>query len=160
MGSCNCKSKKHIAVRTDAADVVYEDMMPKYETSGASGMDVRAYLKDKGTVVIMPGETKLIPTGIRVAIPEGYELQVRPRSGLAFKKSITVLNTPGTIDADYRGEIGIILINHNSQPVSIKHGERIAQLVAAEVVEVSWYYTADLDPTDRGVGGFGHTGAK
>lgn len=130
--------------------------MPRYATVGAAGMDLRADLKDD--VVLKPMERKLIPTGLRIELPVGFEAQIRPRSGLALKHGITVLNTPGTIDADYRGEIGVILINLGDEEFTIKNGERICQMViarheTAEIVEVE-----ELGTTDRGEGGFGHTG--
>ena len=109
-------------------------------------------------VTINPGERKLIPTGLRIALPQGYEAQVRPRSGLALKHGVTVLNSPGTIDADYRGEVGVILINLGQDPFEIKHGDRIAQMVVAPYARVSWNPVDSLDETQRGEGGFGHTG--
>lgn len=130
--------------------------LPSYASQGASGADVRAYLKQ--AMMLLPGQSALIPTGLRVAIPEGYEIQVRPRSGLALKQGITVLNTPGTIDADYRGEVGIILINHGKEPFSIAPGMRIAQLVLCPVVQARFLRTDKLALTERSAGGFGHTG--
>ena len=130
---------------------------PSYASAGSAGADVRAYLPD-GVVTIEPGKAVLIPTGICAAIPEGYEIQVRPRSGLALKKSITVLNTPGTIDSDYRGEIGIILINHSDAPFTVSHGDRIAQLVFARYSSAVYTVVSELDETQRGSGGFGSTG--
>ena len=132
--------------------------LPSYETAGAAGADVRANLPDRGEVTIAAGERALVPTGLRVAIPAGYEIQVRPRSGLALKHGITLVNSPGTIDADYRGEIGVIVINHGDAPLTIAHGERIAQLVLAPVVHVTWRAAEDLTLTRRGMGGFGSTG--
>ncbi len=130
--------------------------MPKYATTGAAGMDIRASLKEN--ILLKPMERKLIPTGIYLEIPEGYEAQVRPRSGLALKSGITVLNAPGTIDADYRGEVGVILINLSDQEFTIENGERIAQLVFAKVENVQFRIVETLSDTDRGGGGFGHTG--
>lgn len=130
--------------------------LPEYETSGAAGMDLKANL-DSGSIEIEPGERVLIPTGLRMEIPHGFEAQVRPRSGLALKKGLTVANAPGTIDEDYRGEIGVILINLGRLPVVIEDGERIAQLVIAPVCRAEWV-RASLSATDRGDGGFGHTG--
>ncbi|MBL7928589.1 MAG: dUTP diphosphatase [Bacteroidia bacterium] len=130
--------------------------LPGYETAHAAGMDLRADLKEP--VVLNPGERKLIPTGLLIEIPEGYEGQVRPRSGLAFKHGITVLNSPGTIDADYRGEVKVILINHSDQPFTIQNGERIAQLVLARHEQIEWVLTEELAETQRGSGGFGSTG--
>ncbi|MGH2612678.1 MAG: dUTP diphosphatase [Rhabdochlamydiaceae bacterium] len=130
--------------------------LPSYASDLAAGADVRAYIKDD--IVIAAGDSALIPTGLTVAIPEGYEIQVRPRSGLAFKNKITVLNTPGTIDADYRGKIGVILINHGQEPFTVTPGMRIAQLVLAPVVQANFILEATLTATSRGEGGFGHTG--
>ena len=125
-------------------------------TPHAAGMDLYADLAEE--LVLGPGERVLIGTGIAIALPEGYEAQVRPRSGLALKHGITMLNTPGTIDADYRGEIGVIVINHGREPFVIRHGERIAQLVVAPVVRATLVVVDELDSTSRGAGGFGHTG--
>lgn len=130
--------------------------LPGYETAHAAGMDLRADLKEPA--ILKPGERKLIPTGLFIEIPEGYEGQVRPRSGLAFKHGITVLNSPGTIDADYRGEIKVILINHSDQSFTIRNGERIAQLVLARHEQVDWVIAEELAETQRGSGGFGSTG--
>ena len=130
--------------------------MPRYETAGASGMDVQAAISEP--VVIAPGEIVLIPTGFGVALPEGYELQVRPRSGLAVRYGIGIANSPGTIDADYRGEIRIALINFSRVHYTVQRGERIAQLVLAEVSRVSWREVERLPGSSRGTGGFGHTG--
>jgi len=130
--------------------------LPSYGSDLAAGADARACLKED--IVIAPGDSALIPTGLKVAIPEGYEIQVRPRSGLAFKNKITVLNTPGTIDADYRGEIGVILINHGREPFRVTPGMRIAQLVLSEVVQAHFSIEELLTATARGEGGFGHTG--
>lgn len=130
--------------------------LPAYETVHAAGMDLRADLKEPE--IIHPGMRKLIPTGLFIEIPEGYEGQVRPRSGLAFKYGITVLNSPGTIDADYRGEVKVILINHSDQPFTIQSGERIAQLVLARHEQIEWTITEQLAETQRGAGGFGSTG--
>ena len=129
---------------------------PTYGTDGAAGADVRACLSEK--VVIAPGESALIPTGLKMAIPIGYEIQVRPRSGLALKHQITVLNTPGTIDSDYRGEVGVILINHSQRSFVVEPGMRIAQLVLARVVKARFVQEEVLAGTLRGEGGFGHTG--
>lgn len=130
--------------------------LPLYASTGASGADVRAFLKQ--AVVLAPGCTALVPTGLRFAIPQGYEIQVRPRSGLALKFGVTVLNTPGTIDADYRGELGIILINHGQEPFLITPGMRIAQIVLAPVVQANFFICENLESTQRSSGGFGHTG--
>ncbi len=132
--------------------------LPAYETFEAAGMDVRAALKEP--VTLAPGERTLVPTGLRIQLPSGYECQVRPRSGLALKKGITVLNTPGTIDADYRGEIGIILINLSTEPFVITPGERIAQFVIKKYERIEWEAVERLDETKRGDGGFGHSGTN
>ena len=129
---------------------------PNYETVGSAGMDIRANLDD--SIVLSPGERKLIPTGLYMQLPIGYEAQIRPRSGLALKKGISLVNTPGTIDSDYRGEIGIIVINHSQEDFEIRHGERIAQMVIARYEQIQWQEVDYLDDTERGAGGFGHTG--
>ena len=131
---------------------------PKYETPGSSGMDVAAHIEDN--IIINPGEKFLVSTGFSIAIPKGYEVQIRPRSGLAAKRSITVLNTPGTIDADYRGEIKVILINLGKEKFIVKNGERIAQMVVCPVVQANLEEVEDLPDTERGSGGFGSTGTK
>ncbi len=130
--------------------------LPHYETVGSAGMDVAAAVKE--TLVIEAGERALVPTGFGVALPEGYEMQVRPRSGLAIKYGVTILNSPGTIDADYRGEVKIALVNLSSKPYMINRGDRIAQLVLAPVVRASFIEVTALDATERNMGGFGHTG--
>ncbi len=132
--------------------------LPSYASDLAAGADVRACIKEE--MIILPGESALIPTGIKVAIPEGYEIQVRPRSGLALKNKITVLNTPGTIDADYRGVIGVILINHGREPFHVTQGMRIAQIVVAPVFQANFIQESSLTATVRGDGGFGHTGVQ
>ena len=131
--------------------------LPAYETKNSAGMDLRAYLPD-GPVILQPMQRALIPTGLYIEIPEGYEGQVRPRSGLAIKYGITVLNTPGTIDADYRGELKQILINLSDQPFVINNGDRIAQIVFARCEQAEMVEVEELSETERGVGGFGHTG--
>jgi dUTP pyrophosphatase len=130
--------------------------LPAYKTIGAAGLDLQANI-DK-SIVLKPGDYELVPTGLFLALPEGCEAQVRPRSGLAFKHGVTVLNSPGTIDADYRGEVGVLLINHGKAPFTVNDGERIAQLVIAEVKQISWEAVTDLPTTVRGSGGFGSTG--
>jgi dUTP pyrophosphatase len=130
--------------------------LPFYASNGASGADVKAKISEN--IVIEPGESKIIPTGLRFEIPEGFEIQVRPRSGLAVKDQVTVLNTPGTIDADYRGELLIILINHGKKPFIVTHGMRIAQIVLAPVVQANFQRRDLLTATTRGEGKFGHTG--
>jgi len=131
---------------------------PKYETPGSSGMDVAAHIEDN--IIIDPGEKALVSTGLSISIPVGYEVQIRPRSGLAAKKSITVLNSPGTIDADYRGEIKVILINLGKEKFVVKNGERIAQMVVCPVIQASLDEVKELSDTARGAGGFGSTGNK
>lgn len=130
--------------------------MPAYATEGSAGMDVRAFLD--APVVIPPLGRTLIPTGLRVELPTGYELQIRPRSGLALKHGITLANTPGTVDADYRGEIGIILINLSQEAFTVNPGDRIAQMVVTAYTRVEWEAVTELDATERGEGGFGHSG--
>lgn len=130
--------------------------LPKYMTSGAAGMDLYAAVKERE--VLNPGEIKLISSGISIALPEGYEAQIRPRSGLALKYGISMVNTPGTIDADYRGEIGLIMINHGKMPFEIKRGDRVAQMVINKVVRADFFEADNLDETDRSAGGFGSTG--
>lgn len=130
--------------------------LPHYATDFSAGMDLRANLSEP--LVLQPGERRLIPTGIFMELPAGYEAQVRPRSGLALKHGITVLNAPGTVDADYRGEVGVILINLGQAPFTVEDGERIAQLVVAPYVQVQWTEAGELGETGRGAGGFGSTG--
>ena len=131
-------------------------VLPQYQTRGAAGADISAYLTRSET--LRPGEYKAIPTGLYMEIPEGYEVQVRPRSGLAFKHGVTVLNAPGTIDSDYRGEVKVILINHSDEPFVINNGDRIAQIVVAPVSRLPFEEVRDLSETERGEGGFGSTG--
>lgn len=133
-----------------------DNELPSYGTEHAAGMDLRAHLSED--VVIQPLERKLIPTGLFVQIPEGYEAQIRPRSGLALKKGITVLNTPGTIDADYRGEIGVILVNLSQEDFIVRNGDRICQMVVARHEKIVWEISSALEDSGRGAGGFGHTG--
>ncbi|MCC8171114.1 MAG: dUTP diphosphatase [Parabacteroides sp.] len=132
--------------------------LPHYATGFSAGMDIRANLTEP--VVLNPLERKLIPTGLFIELPEGYEAQMRPRSGLALKHGITLLNTPGTIDADYRGEIGVILVNLSNEPFTVNNGERICQMVVAAHAQVEWEPVEVLAETERGAGGFGHTGKK
>tara|TARA_B110000967_G_scaffold131789_1_gene134562 strand:- start:686 stop:1126 length:441 start_codon:yes stop_codon:yes gene_type:complete len=132
--------------------------IPRYETPGSSGMDIAAHIKD--SIIINPGEKALIPTGFSMAVPKGFEVQIRPRSGLAVKKNITVLNTPGTIDADYRGEIKVILINLGKEKFIIENGERIAQMVVCPVIQANLEEVKELSETHRGSGGFGSTGTN
>lgn len=130
--------------------------LPAYATPQSAGMDLRANLS--APVTLAPMERRLVPTGLHIALPEGYEAQIRPRSGLALRHGITLLNTPGTIDADYRGEIGVIMVNLSAEPFTIADGERIAQLVIARHEQAEWEVTDALDETERGEGGFGHSG--
>ncbi len=132
--------------------------LPNYATGFSAGMDIRANLEE--SITLKPLERRLVSTGLFIALPEGFEAQVRPRSGLAFKKGITVLNSPGTIDADYRGEIGVILVNLSAEDFIVEDGERIAQLIIAKHETAQWLQVAELSTTDRGEGGFGSTGIK
>ena len=134
--------------------------LPSYETQGAAGADIRANLPqtDRGGVTLAPGERRLIPTGLAVEIPIGYEMQIRPRSGLALNQGVSLPNAPGTIDSDYRGPLGVIVINHGQEPVTISHGERVAQAVIAPVVQACFEEAGSLSRTARGEGGFGSTG--
>jgi dUTP pyrophosphatase len=131
---------------------------PHYATALSAGMDLRANIESP--IVLAPLERRLIPTGLFIALPQGYEAQIRPRSGMAFKKGITVLNSPGTIDADYRGEIGVLLVNLSNEPVEIPDGERIAQMVIAQHESITWQEVEELTETERGAGGFGSTGTR
>ncbi|GGF62718.1 dUTP diphosphatase [Wenyingzhuangia marina] len=132
--------------------------LPQYETSGAAGLDLKANIEE--SIFLKPLERAIIKTGLFIALPQGYEAQVRPRSGLAAKKGITVLNSPGTVDADYRGEIGVILVNLSNDVFEVTDGERIAQLVIAKHEQAEWVEVEELDSTQRGTGGFGSTGTK
>jgi dUTP pyrophosphatase len=133
-----------------------EDLpLPRYMTEHAAGLDVFAAVRQE--VSIFPGQREMIPTGLAIALPEGYEAQIRPRSGIAWKHGVTLVNAPGTIDADYRGEIGILLINHGDQPFVVRRGDRIAQMIVQRVCRVQWDVHPELSPTGRGDGGFGHT---
>ena len=146
-------------LREDWADAAVA--LPAYETPGAAGADIRANLRpeDRASgLVLAPMARVIVPTGLRVAIPDGFEMQIRPRSGLALKHGISLPNTPGTIDSDYRGPLGVLLINYGAEPFCVVHGERIAQLVIAPVVQAGFTLVADLDATARGQGGFGSTG--
>lgn len=130
--------------------------LPQYATEQSAGLDLRANLEE--SIILAPGEYRLIPTGLYIELPEGTEAQVRPRSGLAFKHGVTVLNSPGTIDADYRGEVGVLLINHGKESFEVKDGERVAQLVVSRYEQIRFEENADLRASERGTGGFGHTG--
>jgi dUTP pyrophosphatase len=132
--------------------------MPKYQSEHAAGMDLHAAVKE--TVVLQPGQSGLIPTGISISLPIGFEAQIRPRSGLALKNQISIVNTPGTVDADYRGEIGVILINHGKNSFTVNHGDRIAQMIINKIEKPEIVEVTELDETDRGAGGFGSTGVK
>ena len=132
--------------------------LPQYETKGSAGMDLRANIE--ASITVKPLERAMVATGLSIALPDGYEAQVRPRSGLAAKKGVTVINTPGTIDADYRGEIKVILVNLSNEDFVIEDGERVAQMVIARFNQISWEPTDSLEETERGTGGFGSTGTK
>ena len=132
--------------------------LPQFETIQSAGMDLRANID--APVVLQPGDRALIPTGIKMALPEGYEAQIRPRSGLSYKHGISVLNSPGTIDADYRGDVGVLLINHGREAFTVEDGMRVAQMVVAQYSQFEWESVEDLDETARGTGGFGSTGKQ
>lgn len=132
--------------------------LPRFETAGSAGADVRAAVRE--LLVIAPGRTALVPTGLRLAIPHGFEIQVRPRSGLALRHQVILPNSPGTIDSDYRGELQVILMNLGAQDFTINRGDRIAQLVLARVVQIEWQVVEEVESTARGDGGFGHTGVE
>ncbi|MEO9213732.1 MAG: dUTP diphosphatase [Caulobacteraceae bacterium] len=133
--------------------------LPSYETAGAAGMDLRAALPEAEPLILTPGARAAVPTALAIALPDGFEGQIRPRSGLALRSGVTLLNTPGTVDADYRGEIMVIAINHGAEPVTVRRGDRIAQLVIAPVTRGEWAEVESLEGTVRGAGGFGSTGA-
>ena len=133
-----------------------DNPLPHYATEGSSGMDMRAWLDAE--IILQPLERTLVPTGIFIELPEGYEVQVRPRSGLAIKQGLTCLNSPGTVDADYRGELKVILINLSNEPQTIRSGDRIAQMVLQKVEKINWQPVVAINETERGAGGFGHTG--
>lgn len=134
--------------------------LPSYETAGAAGADLRANLPDRGTLTLAPGTRALVPTGLRLEIPQGYEVQLRPRSGLALKHGITLPNSPGTIDSDYRGPLGVIVMNAGDAAFDITHGDRIAQMVVAPVLQAQIIRVTELDSSARGSGGFGSTGVR
>jgi dUTP pyrophosphatase len=150
----------NMVVRVDIRQLPHGEglALPVYQSAHAAGLDLLAAVPEGSPLVLAPGQYALVPTGLTIALPSGYEAQVRPRSGLASKHGVTVLNAPGTVDADYRGEIGVLLINHGDAPFPIRRGERIAQMVIASVVRAELVPTASLSPTDRGGGGFGSTG--
>ncbi|MGB3315477.1 MAG: dUTP diphosphatase [Albidovulum sp.] len=148
-------------LREDWADPAVP--LPSYETAGSAGADIRANLPEaerKAGFVLQPMERRVVPTGLRVAIPEGYEMQIRPRSGLALKHGISLPNTPGTIDSDYRGPLGVLLINFGGSPFVITHGDRIAQIIVVPVAQAEFAAVETLDETARGTGGFGSTGRR
>jgi dUTP pyrophosphatase len=134
--------------------------LPAYETAHAAGMDLRAAIPEDAPLTLRPGDRQAVPTGLAMAIPPGFEGQVRPRSGLALRHGVTCLNSPGTVDADYRGEVKVILINHGSEAFTVRRGDRIAQLLISPVVQATWREVESLDGTARGAGGFGSTGAS
>ncbi len=132
-------------------------LLPRYMTERAAGMDICAALRE--SLILLPGERAMVPAGFIMALPEGYEAEIRPRSGLAFKHGVTLINAPGTIDADYRGELRILMINLGQEPYVLRRGDRVAQMVVHQVCRAEWELTEDLDSTKRAAGGFGHTGA-
>jgi dUTP pyrophosphatase len=148
--------KERVVVRIKRVRGAPDIPLPEYQSKGAAGVDLRACLEEP--VVIEPGRTVLVPTGFSVALPDGYEAQIRPRSGMALRDAISVPNSPGTIDSDYRGEVQIILINHGEEPFTVEHGMRIAQMVVTPVVQAVWEESDELPSTKRGAGGFGSTG--
>lgn len=155
-----CKRQTNLNTMSSTISIINhsDNPLPEYATAGSAGMDIRAFLQEM--VCLKPMERQLIPTGLFAAIPEGYEIQIRPRSGLAFKQGITCLNTPGTIDSDYRGEIKVLLINLSNEEQHIHSGDRIAQMVMAKTEKAILVQVSTLDETVRGEGGFGHTGVK
>ena len=148
--------KIKVRIKRLRPDEDFDLPLPQYSTSGSAGLDLAAAVKEP--VVIDPGRIALIPTGLAVSLPPGYEAQIRPRSGLALKKGLTLINSPGTIDADYRGEIGLAVINLGPEPVTVERGDRVAQMVLSRVWQADLELVEDLDETRRGSGGFGHTG--
>jgi dUTP pyrophosphatase len=148
------------AIRIDIRQLPHGEglALPAYQSAHAAGLDLLAAVPDGAPLILAPGQRALVPTGLTIALPPGYEAQVRPRSGLAAKHGVTVLNAPGTVDADYRGEIGVLLINHGGAPFAIQRGERIAQMVIAAVVRAELVSATELSATERGSGGFGSTG--
>ena len=149
-------SPDHVPLRVKRLEGSKDMALPSYETEGASGLDLRAAVD--GELTLQPGEIKLVPTGLSISLPSGYEAQVRPRSGLALKHGVGMVNTPGTIDSDYRGEIGLVLINWGKAPFVIKRGDRIAQMVVTRVSRALVQEVDQLETTERGEGGFGHSG--
>jgi dUTP pyrophosphatase len=151
-------SPDHVTLRVKRLDGNEDMALPSYETDGASGLDLRAAVD--GELTLHPGEIRLVPTGLAISLPPGYEAQIRPRSGLALKHGVGMVNTPGTIDSDYRGEIGLVLINWGKSPFVIKRGDRIAQMVVTRVSRAQVLEVDRLETTERGEGGFGHSGVK
>jgi dUTP pyrophosphatase len=151
-------SPDHVTLRVKRLDGNEDMALPSYETDGASGLDLRAAVD--GELTLHPGEIRLVPTGLAISLPLGYEAQIRPRSGLALKHGVGMVNTPGTIDSDYRGEIGLVLINWGKSPFVIKRGDRIAQMVVTRVSRAQVLEVDRLETTERGEGGFGHSGVK
>jgi dUTP pyrophosphatase len=149
-------TQPHISVGITREPGTEDIPLPSYETEWAAGMDLRAAVTEP--MVLHPGERAMVPTGLRIAIPHGFEAQARPRSGLAIRHGIGMINAPGTIDSDYRGEVRVLLINHGQEPFTIQRGDRIAQIVFAPVVRAEWAVCDSLEATERGDGGFGHTG--
>jgi dUTP pyrophosphatase len=145
-----------ITVLVELMDHARELGLPEYQTEGSAAMDLRAAVDEEMT--INPGQTVLVPTGLKIALPRGYELQIRPRSGLALKNNLTILNSPGTIDSDYRGEVKIILSNFGDTPFVVERGMRVCQALLAEVARIEWQTVSQVPETERGEGGFGHTG--
>lgn len=155
MRDAQLKDKKMLKVKINNRG---RQPLPTYATALSAGMDLRANIEED--ITLLPLQRQLVPTGLHIALPEGYEAQIRPRSGLALKHGITVLNTPGTVDADYRGEIMVLLVNFSNEPFTVKDGERIAQMVIAKHEKVDFELVDTLDETERGAGGYGHTGLK
>lgn len=151
-------SSDHVVLRVKRLDGNEDMALPSYETDGASGLDLRAAVD--GELTLHPGEIRLVPTGLAISLPPGYEAQIRPRSGLALKHGVGMVNAPGTIDSDYRGEIGLVLINWGKSPFVIKRGDRIAQMVVTRVSRAQVLEVDRLETTERGAGGFGHSGVK
>jgi dUTP pyrophosphatase len=151
-------SPAHVTLRVKRLDGNQDMALPSYETDGASGLDLRAAVD--GELTLHPGEIRLVPTGLAISLPSGYEAQIRPRSGLALKHGVGMVNSPGTIDSDYRGEIGLVLINWSKTPFVIKRGDRIAQMVVTRVSRANILEVDRLETTDRGKGGFGHSGLE
>ena len=151
-------SPDHVTIRVKRLAGNQDIALPSYETEGASGLDLRAAVN--GELTLHPGEIRLVPTGLAISLPRGYEAQIRPRSGLALKHGVGMVNSPGTIDSDYRGEVGLVLINWGSAPFVIKRGDRIAQMIVTRVSRAEVLEADGLEPTERGEGGFGHSGVE